>query len=34
VAKLVPYDGEGPTRPGVIRAHLLLHDATPERGEG
>ena len=31
VAKLVPFDGGAPRRSGVIRAHLVVHDATPER---
>jgi prevent-host-death family protein len=31
VAKLVPFDDDHrPRRPGVIRAHVVVHDATPE----
>ena len=26
IAKLVPYEGVEPTRPGLIRAQLLAHD--------
>ena len=25
IAKLVPYEGEEPTRPGVIRTQLVVH---------
>jgi prevent-host-death family protein len=30
VAKLVPFEDDRPRRPGVIRAHVVLHNATPE----
>ena len=29
IAKLIPYGGGQPTRPGVFRAHVVIHDATP-----
>jgi prevent-host-death family protein len=30
IAKIIPFNGSEPTRPGVIRAHLVLHDAPPD----
>ena len=30
VAKIVPYRGGEATRPGVVRAHLVVHDAPPD----
>jgi prevent-host-death family protein len=30
IAKLVPYRSEEPRRPGMLRAHLVVHDGTPE----
>jgi prevent-host-death family protein len=30
IAKLVPFEDDRPRRPGVIRAHVVLHDATRE----
>jgi prevent-host-death family protein len=30
VAKLVPFDGNGDRRPGVLRAQLILHDSGGE----
>ena len=30
IAKLVPYAGGDPTRPGVIRAHVVVHDGAEE----
>src|SRR5436305_15349825 len=33
VAKLVPYKGREPTRPGVLRAHVVVHDGIAEQPE-